>query len=90
MLGLRSVSTQKLTALRFNDDADFRKAARVAAEAKIPVHAPGRRTLIVQLEHVGLFERAALAFNREVIADPEKITTKEYAVMRKRLFGLAK
>ena len=64
MLGFRSVPTQKLTALRFGDDASFRKAARVAAEEHIPVDAPGHRTLVVQLEHVGLFEKAALKFDR--------------------------
>ena len=88
MLGFRSVPTQKLTALRFGDDASFRKAARVAAEEHIPVDAPGHRTLVVQLEHVGLFERAALKFDRELIADPEKVAPKEYGSLRKRLFGL--
>ena len=90
MRGLRDVPTQKLTALRFNDDEVFRKAARIAAEARIPVDAPGRRTLIVQLEHVPLFERAALKFERDQIADPEKLASKEYAASRKRFFGLLK
>ena len=88
MLSLRSVSPQKLTALRFNDDVSFRKAARVAAEAHIPVDAPGHRTLVVQLEHVGLFERANIAFQRELIADVEKVAPKEYGALRKRLFGM--
>lgn len=90
MLGLRSVSTQKLTALRFADDASFRKAARIAAEQNIAVDAPGHRTLVVQLEHVALFERAALEFKRELIADPEKVAPKEFRALRKRLFGQSK
>jgi hypothetical protein len=87
MLGIRSFPTNKLTALRFHDDDSFARAARVAATERIPVDAPGHLTLIVHLDHVPLFERESLKFEREKIRDPEQVPPKEYASLRKRLFG---
>ena len=90
MLGLRNIPVQKLTALRFPDEQSFKRAARIAAEERIPVDAPGYKTLVVQLEHVMLFEKAALKFDREMIADPEKVSNEEYAELRRRTFGFVR
>jgi hypothetical protein len=90
MLGLRGIPAEKLTALRFRDDETFRRAARIAVEGRIPVDAVGHKTLVVHIEHVMLFEHANLKFDREIVADPEKVPSKEYAALRRQVFGLKK
>lgn len=88
MRGLKDIPPDKLVALRFVDAEGFKTAARIAAKHRIPVDAVGYKTLVVQHVSVPLFENAALKFDSEPIASPEKISAKEYGALRRDAVGL--
>ena len=83
MFGLRGLKASKLTALRFRDEASFRQAARLAAEHKVPVDAPGHYTLIVRKSDKRLFKMLPLEFEEEPIAEPEVVSGKELSGLRR-------
>ncbi len=82
MFGISAIDPDNLVALRFADGETFRQAARVAAEKRIPVDAPGKHTLIVRHTDVGLFQ--PLNPKVESVADPEKVPAKDLAALRRR------
>lgn len=57
MFDIRRIPENELTALRFKDREEFRKAVRIAAEADIPADAPGMQTLIIRKLNRSLFSR---------------------------------
>lgn len=80
MLGIGTIAPHKLVALRFADAKIFAKAARVAAQKRIPVDAPGHHTLIVRRSDSRFF--AALRPEKRGVADPEKVPAKELTALR--------
>jgi hypothetical protein len=83
MFGLKTLPAKKLTALKFVDEPTFRQAARLAAERKIPVEAPGYHTLIVRKSDRGLFKAKRLKFEEERIGDPEGVPGRELSALRR-------
>ena len=80
MLGIGSSDPDKLVSLRFADARTFARAARVAAQKRIPVDAPGHHTLIVRKSDSRFF--AALRPKKQGVADPEKVPAKELTALR--------
>ena len=85
MLGLKGIKNQDLAALRFEDEAAFAMAARVAASADIPVDAPGRNVLIVRSVDEGIFAAHGLKFHREELPETAKISDAERSFLRRRI-----
>ncbi len=83
MLSIRTIPSDKLIALRFTNPETFRRAARVAAEHRIPVDAPGHNTLIIQQSDERLFRSARLDFKEKRISNPETVSSKEFARLRR-------
>ena len=83
MFGLKGLKASKLTAVRFPDEPSFRQAARLAAERKVPVDAPGHYTLIVRKSDKKLFKIHPLEFEEEHVADPEEVSGKEPSRLRR-------
>ena len=83
MFGLKTLPASKLAALKFFDELTFRQAARLAAEHKIPVDAPGHYTLIVRKSDKELFKTHRLKFEEEHIAEPEEVSGKELSALRR-------
>lgn len=82
MFDIGGIPIKQLTALRFKDEQEFRKAARVAVFSNTPADVPGRHTLIVRRKDEKLFKSAGLEFVRERILDPEKISSLELSRLR--------
>jgi hypothetical protein len=82
MTQLKDVPAKELAALRFEDAATFRRAARFAAENKIQAEAPGRSTLIVRMSDKQLFEDRGFKFRESKIADPEHVSSKTLSRLR--------
>ena len=83
MLNLKAIPADALTALKFSSEQEFRKAARLAVEKKIPVDAPGYETLIVRKEDTQLFAQHGLKFLAEGVADPQTVSSKELSGLRR-------
>ncbi|OHA06416.1 MAG: hypothetical protein A2934_03495 [Candidatus Sungbacteria bacterium RIFCSPLOWO2_01_FULL_47_10] len=88
MNGLGLVSAKKLIGLEFPDRETFRKAARIAAEKKIPVDAPGRKTLVIKKTDKKYFKH--LLFTERRIAIPEMLSQNELVLLRKKYERLPK
>jgi hypothetical protein len=84
MFGLKTIPIEQLAALRFADEQTFREAARLAAEHKIPVEAPGEDTLIVRKTDAALFRDARLMYREERVVDAEKakVSSRELGGLR--------
>jgi len=83
VFGLKAAERNNLTGLRFANDSEFRRAARIAAAAKMPVDAPGDNTLIVRSQDIREFK--GLSYSPVPIAIADKVCDSERASLRRRI-----